>query len=416
MLAGGAALAKSGVVQGRPDTDKDVNNMDRSIGGGPYTFNVSALTRGFQGGNQPGDKILNYDWLQPTAIPVTMGANIANRKSAGDTAKDLIGTVDAGVQTLVDQPVLQGLARLFGSTGTQGRGLAETLLQTAQSVPSSFMPSLLNQVGQYTDPISRSTYDPNFLEGAKRQVMGRVPGLRTNLEPNMDTFGNERKMYEDNNFFNVFFNPAFQRTYQPTPEAQLVLDLNQATGETSQFPRVAPRKITVNGEQTTLTPEQITEFQKYTGEKTKLYYQSLNSDPRFQALSNEDKIKVMQNALTDIAAAGKIAVLGQNPEGADKRVKAIVDFGPVDFIPKPAKVKQPKAPKPKRSRRKSSRRVGTRRGRRRVAKVVPRVPRLTSGIKLSSGTPIRRISASRVPRIKFASAPKSSKTAKIKLG
>ena len=172
----------------------------------------------------------------------------------------MIGTVDAGVQTLVDQPVLQGLARLFGSTGTQGRGLAETLLETAQSVPSSFMPSLLNQVGQYTDPISRSTYDPNFLEGAKRQVMGRVPGLRTNLEPNMDTFGNERKMYEDNNFFNVFFNPAFQRTYQPTPEAQLVLDLNQATGETSQFPRVAPPKITINGEQTTLTPEQITSF------------------------------------------------------------------------------------------------------------------------------------------------------------
>lgn len=415
LLAGGAALAKSGVVQGRPDTDKDVNNMDRSIGGGPYTFNVSALTRGFQGGNQPGDKILNYDWLQPTAIPVTMGANIANRKSAGDTAKDLIGTVDAGVQTLVDQPVLQGLARLFGSTGTQGRGLAETLLQTAQSVPSSFMPSLLNQVGQYTDPISRSTYDPNFLEGAKRQVMGRVPGLRTNLEPNMDTFGNERKMYEDNNFFNVFFNPAFQRTYQPTPEAQLVLDLNQATGETSQFPRVAPRKITINGEQTTLTPEQITAFQKYTGEKTKLYYQSLNSDRRFQALSNEDKIKVMQNALTDIAAAGKIAVLGQNPEGADKRVKAIVDFGPVDFIPKPKTIKQPKAPKPPKA--KKAKKASSGRSRRtRVAKVIPKVPRITSGIRSSGGTGIRRVSAGKTARIKFAKAPRASKTVKIKLG
>ena len=142
----------------------------------------------------------------------------------------------------------------------------------------------------------------------------------------------------------------------------------------------------------------------------------MNSDRRFQALSNEDKIKVMQNALTDIAAAGKIAVLGQNPEGADKRVKAIVDFGPVDFIPKPKKVKQPKAPKARRGRRKSTRRVGTRSSRRgRVAKAVPKVPRLTSGIK-TSGTAIRRVSAGRTPRIKFASAPKSSKTVKIKLG
>jgi hypothetical protein len=418
LLAGGAALAKGGVLQGRPDTDKDVNNLDRSIGGGPYTFNISALTRGFNGGNQPGDKILNYDWLQPTAIPVTMGANLANRKTAGDMVRDVTGTIDAGVQTLVDQPVLQGLARIVGSTGTGGTGIGDTLLQTAQSIPSSFMPSILNQVGQYTDPISRSTYDPNFVGGMVRQVKGRVPGLRTGLEPNMDTFGNERKMYEDNNFFNVFFNPAFQRTYQPTPEAQLVLDLNQQTGETSQFPRVAPRKLTVNGQQTTLTPDQITAYQKYTGEKTKQWYQSFNSDRRFQALSNEDKIKVMQNALTDIAAAGKIAVLGQNPEGADSRVKAIAEDQAADFIPKPKKVKQPKAPKGRRGRRKSTRKVGTRTGRKRgrVAKVVPKVPRLTSGIKSSGGSPIRRVSAKRTPRLKFASAPKSSKTVKIKLG
>lgn len=411
LLGAGYGLAKAGVLQGRPETDKDVNNLDRSVGGGPYTFNVSAVGRGFKGGNQPGDKIVNYDWLQPTAIPITVGANIANRKGVGDTTKNIVGAIDAGVQTVVDQPVLQGLARYFQSTGTQGKGIGQTALEGLQTAPSSFTPSILNQIGQYTDKTSRSTYSPNFIEGMINQVKGRVPGLRKDLQPQMDTFGNERQMYEDNNFFNVFFNPAFQRTYKPTPEAQLVIDLNNRTGETSQYPRVAPRKLTVNGQQTTLTPQQITDYQRFTGERTKAWYQSFDSDPRFQNLSDEDKIKVMQNALTDIAAAGKIKVLGQTPDGASSRVKAIAEDQAADFIPKPKAVKQPKAPKSPRA--KKSRKTGTGRARRaRVAKSVTRVPKLSSGIR-SSG--ISRVNARRTPRLKFAKTPRSGKTVKIKV-
>lgn len=334
LVGSGYGLAKAGVVTSDPNKDKDVMALERAAGQGPYNLNLSGLQRLLGGGDtrvKQGDLNANYDWLQPASLPFTIGANIGTKQKAGDATANVIDSVNASINTVTEQPVLAGLNRFFSGVAGKQANPTQALQNAVQGAPASFIPSIVNQIGQ-KDPYSRNTYDPNYLQGMLNQAKAKVPGLREGLQPRLDTFGNPTKQYEDNNFFNVFLNPAFTKHYNLTPEAKLVLDVNKGSGETSQFPRVAPYSTQVNGQKVELSGEQLRKFQEYTGLKTKTAYQQMVNDPKFQSLSDTDKAKRMSDVLTNVAAAAKIDVLGDKVDkNTSKDVKNIVSKGQVKY-------------------------------------------------------------------------------------
>lgn len=336
LITGGYILAQNNVITARKDSDKDVNSLQRNQGQPPFSFNFSALNRMLRGEDtkpRPGDVIANYDWLQPNAIQLSMGANMALNKDAGN--KDWISsTLDQaamGLETIEEQPILAQTGRFFQTATTpadRGGGIPNAIKDSVVGLPSMFVPSVLNQTAASIDNQARTSYDPNPIKQATNKVVAKLPFASKSLEPVVDSFGNEVKRQQTDNpvtrVFNSFVNPAFVTKLKQTPEGQMVLDLYDKTGEKGQFPRVTDRKMQINGESYSLSPKEITEFQKFTGKETEKAFADLANNPGFMNLPDDEKIKIMSGIITDISSAARIKILGNEPKTVTNDVKAIL--------------------------------------------------------------------------------------------
>jgi hypothetical protein len=220
-------------------------------------------------------------------------------------------------------------------TDIKDKGIGSALTNTALNAPSGFTPSLLNQFANLFDTTARETYSPDQLAQAKNRVIARVPGLRNQLQPRVDVFGQEQRNYETDGLLrvvDVFFNPAFVSRIKANPEAEEVLRIYARSGETQQAPRVAQKSVKINGAQVQLTPEQYTQYQKYIGTKTQEVFGKLISDPMFQNAADEQKAQLMANVLTDINSAARIELFGNQPKTVSSSVRQMLTPGTLGVV------------------------------------------------------------------------------------
>ncbi len=337
LVGTGALMHRIGIITGEREKDRDIAGVQRLTGLGQYRLNASALKRFVLSGMsveaaqlQEGDRIYSYDWFQPLAIGISIGANInENHQNNATTGESLTGPavamiegVAAGFNTLGEQPLIQNLTRLF-----KFGEMSDVFIESLQQIPRSFVPTLLSQVNQFVDSKSRNTYDPDIIKEAWNGALQRTPGAAQTLPPRVGVFGDDLELYQNgtNNLFNVFFNPSFRSTYTPTPEAELVLDLYRTTGETKQAPRVISKSQVVNGERVKIGPITITRMQRFVGTQSRWYFNQLANSPEFQELSDEERVKHMGNVLTDLGTAAKILILGHRPtKNPSLRVQSII--------------------------------------------------------------------------------------------
>lgn len=326
----GAVLHRLGIITGQRDENSDVDQAEKQIGLGQYKINISALKRFVMGGFDPdlakikkGDTLISYDWFQPAAIALSLGANFDAARGGSEGALSTLATsVASGTNTLAEQPLISGLTQPLKNT----QNLSDAALKVLQGVPSSFVPTLLNQIKQLTDNTVRNTYDPDFIKYSLNLVQNRIPGLSEMLPPKYGTFGQKQEVYQDggNNLFNVFFNPAFVSQYKPTPEAQMVLDIYQSTGDVKQVPNIVSKTQTINGESRKLTAKEITNMQRYVGTITREIFSTLAQSEQFTALSDDEKAKLLSTILSDIGSAGKVIFLGNKPKSLSSTAQGLV--------------------------------------------------------------------------------------------
>jgi len=317
LVGTGALLNKLGVITGKPVEDKDLAELQREQGFGEYRINVSALKRLVFGGDvkpQQGDKIISYDWCQPAAISLAIGADInANKGKPIGIIGTLLQAFGTGINALADQPVTQGIQTLLGGGyGNPMQGVEQVL----QGIPSSFVPTLLNQVKQLADNQRRETYSPNAKEKALNLAKNKIPGMAGKLPAKYGTLGQPLETYQDkgNNPFNVFLNPSFINRYSPSKEMQKVNSIYEQTGATNQIPRVAAKSIVVSGKTFELSGEEYAEYQRLLGEYTQQGFAKLSA-----TTNPEDAALKMQNIITDANTKAKTEILKAKGQSVVKK-------------------------------------------------------------------------------------------------
>jgi len=331
LIGAGAVLGNLGIITEAPEEDTDLRNLQKATGKGGYQINTSALRRfltsGFnkdQAQLQPNDVLVSYDWAQPLSIPLSAGAALGKGQ---DVTKGTLSTLDNlanGLNTLVEQPLVTGIQKF--ASNIKNKGVIGALGATVADAPASFVPTAFNQARQLTDNTTRSTYDPNAAQESLNKVLNKIPGLAGVLPAQVDVLGREKENYQNgsNNFLNVLFNPSFVSRYQPTAAAQEAFDIYNGSGLKDQVPRTTQTSQKVNGEQVDITSQQNHDLQQYVGQKTNEALTDLYSNTGFQSLSDEEKAKRISNAMTDIAKAGKVLILGDSADGVNKDVQTLL--------------------------------------------------------------------------------------------
>jgi|GEM_PF-1406851 len=317
----GAALHKMGIISGGPDKNRNLENLKQQSGGlSQYRLNASGLKRlvlsGFDSDEakiRPGDITVSYDWFQPAAIALALGADWdANRGQAQGVTGTLMkafttGTnaLASGVNTLADQSLFTGIETL---TGTKDK--AQAIADVLEGVPASFVPTLLNQVRQYVDNQKRNTYGTSTLQTATNKAINKIPGMNTQLPQAYGTLGQPLTAYQPgsplttNNVFNTFFNPAFVNRYNPSTEAKMVLDMYANNGEKGQIPKVISKYFTVGGKRIDLTAEEYSQMQQLVGQATREGFTRIPTD-----ISGDHKLRRMAAIMEDAGRDARIGVL-----------------------------------------------------------------------------------------------------------
>lgn len=328
----GYDLAQKGIITGRGERDKDLNALNRQAGISNYAINTGAAKRFANGEDaalQKGDTFVTYDWAQPASMVLAVGADIflggKDRKEAENVAWN---AVKSGGTTFFNQSVVKGLQSFMG-----GYSPMDSIANTLQRFPSSFAPTAGKQIAQYMDGTQRSTYDPSYTKEMINMIKVKVPWLKESLQPAIDTLGREQKEFQGkNNVWNVFFNPSYTTTYNPTEAENLLKTLVEDTGEKGQLPIVVPEEVTISktlreGMKTDLnkvqlSPEERKMLQQWVGQTTAMEYERLANTPEFQNEPSKKKIEIMNKMLADIKEAGYIRLINTK-ESEDRTGKKL---------------------------------------------------------------------------------------------
>ena len=304
----GYALAKAGIVTGENDDDKDVANfMKNNLGIQPYSIKI-------------GDHTFTYDWAQPLAAPLAIGANIVQKQEEGKGIMDGIAiSLNEGFNVILEQSFLQSINDVFSDAGK----VPEKIFQEILEIPSRAVPTLFKQINDLIDPTVRTTFEyDNPVGSAINSVKNKIPGLSQTLSPQIDTMGREIKRYGgDNNIFNVFLNPANTNKGEMSDSAKEIYKVYQETGDKTILPRTAPYYIDQKGNRITFTAEQKAEFQSIAGQIIEDNVKKLNNNQNYKQLDFNEKAESIKGIVDYAYNYAREKVAGISMSNSYNKVK-----------------------------------------------------------------------------------------------
>jgi hypothetical protein len=344
LIAGGAALTNLGIITGRlPSQEEGANRQ--AEGEQSFSINMSALRRWVYSGlnkeaakSRKGDKLIGYGWAQPIAIPLAIGAEIANNKKnklnreQADSLEQMLQLAEVAPSVLAEQSFLKGLRDVLKTEpDNQFAGVQKVVAGSA----GRFIPfrSLMGQIARQADNTQRETYDKNLLVKTGNQIRAQVPGYSKNLPAKVDVGGEEIKRGSDDVWFRAlqtFVSPAQITKIKKDPQIAEVLDIYNKTGEKSGLLKQADKKITIkdmNGNRASrqLNNRELGKYQTFLGRESKAIIGEALQDTAFGELSDEEKADIFGKVIKNTNQAAKIKLFGHNPERVSLMAEAILN-------------------------------------------------------------------------------------------
>lgn len=296
----GIALAKAGITSGDSDDDKDTANfLKNTLGISSYSIKI-------------GGKSFTYDWAQPLAAPLSITANIVNKKYQNKDDKELlsliIDSLDTGGSILLEQSFLQSINDVLNDND----GVAHGIIKEVLELPARAVPTFSKQIADLVDGTQRTSFEYGKpIQSAVNSIKAKIPFVSKTLNPAVDTMGREIQKYGGkNNIFNVFLNPANVSTENISESAEEIYRLYKETGETDVMPRVAPYYINQKGEKIMMTGKDRVEYQKISGEIIEDNIKKLINNVSYSNMSDSDKANVVKDIVNYSYNIAKKDVLG----------------------------------------------------------------------------------------------------------
>ena len=318
----GAMLAAAGRITG-DDDDIDSSkekNWNKAVGRMGSSIKV-------------GDTYIDPSSLQSLSTPIMAGAAAYQSDQEEDDTGKFIDIIAAAAKasmkmgnTMLEMPVLQGVADLFSGNYDNGELLAGALSlagnAAAQVVPFG---SLLKQGAKAVDPYSRVQSEINvgpverIAKSTANNLRSMTPWGRKKLSERYDVLGNPIKNDSSDNvaerLYNSFINPFNTSKDKSNDITEEIDRLYASLKDTDVLPSAAGNSISYGGEQYKFTSAEKQEYQRVEGESNAEILSHLVNSDAYNKLSDEDRAKVLESVYKYSANKAKAAYLDK--QGVD---------------------------------------------------------------------------------------------------
>ena len=233
-----------------------------------------------------------YAPFQPMSSPIATGTAMAYGENP----------LYAGLNTVVDQPYLQGVTR--GLRDLQEGDWTKAATNVVASIPSQFMSTFAGQLAQTIDPYQRETYDPNKLQYGLNSAIAKVPFASKTLPEKIDVTGQPIERYSTKGgqkLFDIFLNPTFINKKTTDPVLSELKYIYDQTKETSHFMPSVDKKLEFtdvdgNPQKIVLTGREFSEYQRRLGQRMYDEFNYVMDLPEYANADEYGKIKILENA------------------------------------------------------------------------------------------------------------------------
>ena len=342
----GYVLAKSGSLTGSGPDDEKEKEFWELQGNQDYSIRIPGT-----------DTWLSISFLAPEAIPMLVGANIAEQMMEGNADES---TMEIGLKAIskISDPMLvlsmlSGINDLLESVEySQQNGVGTLVSNAVWSYATQYVPSLLRQAEAATDNTRRSIYTdknaamPDSFQYPLGKLSQAIPSVDLYQIPYVDRWGRMENNYDSRigNAFAQFFNPAYVSEINTSEMEKELQRLYDATGDTAVLPREMPKKVTVDGVDYNFTGDQYVDYATLRGQYAYDALEEMVSSTAYRKLSDEQKLdavtKVYDEA-ADIAKQDFVDRQGLDVDGGDKDEEPKLDTGlsNAEFLAVEARVK-----------------------------------------------------------------------------
>jgi len=327
LVALGYALASMGKLIGKaPDDDKDKALFDQQ-GYQAYSLLHNGHT-------------YTLDWAAPEAIPLFLGANIAQEGlENGLSLKDGLDAIMAIGDPLFEMSMLQGVNDALESVGTYGvqNALVSFVANAAMSYASQFGSSTLaGQIERASDNTRMQTYVdkndtlPVELQRQAGKFSAKTPGWDYNQIPYIDAWG-DMQNNADTETWNVItqlFSPSYVSKVEQTETLNELSRLYDATGVSGVILDRADKYFTVDGERKDLTASEYLTYAITRGQTAKRTLADLFASPEYRAMSDDEKVTAVSKVYDYANQQAKAAVSSYEPDSwIDKMTTGAEEHG-----------------------------------------------------------------------------------------
>lgn len=291
IFALGAYLAAEGLLHVRAGDDDKEEDFEKATGGQDYALQI-------------GDKSYTLDWALPAAMPLFAGASVEKSYEKGGWTFDAFADAIKNISSVVwETSMLSSLNDLVSYWSYADDPGAYLVSKAASSYAGQYIPTIGSKVASAFDDTVRKSYvekgsgqvasDVNyFLQGAAK----KVPGVRNQLQPSIDLWGNEvSNGTAPERVLQSFISPGYFKTQDNSPATQEVRRLAKATGESGVYPAAAEKSFTNDGKTYNLTAEEYTQYAKAMGSTRKTLVEDALKLPAYKSMSNAEKADYIQN-------------------------------------------------------------------------------------------------------------------------
>lgn len=306
IIALGAFLASQGVLSAGASENKKEAGFNDLTGAQEYAIKI-------------GNGSYTIDWASPVALPLFVGAEIANqfnRESEGFNFARIADALTAVSEPMINMSMLQGINNAIKTAGYSEQPVTDIAMDWMSGYVAQGVPTLLGQVARSVDPVRRTTYVekdsalPRSFDKALQKTKNKVPGLSQLSQPYIDQWGRAQENTGGSVLGRMAYNmlsPGYYSENKATKTDYVLEQLYKKTGETSVLPGYASKSATVDGQKTNFSAQQYTQFATERGQTSYNILEQLT--PKYKNFTNEQAVKATEKTYSIANELAKLSVL-----------------------------------------------------------------------------------------------------------